>query len=568
MQKKWDILKVEEEKVASLSKELNVSKELSKLLVIRGIHNYQQAKDFFRPDLLNTHDPFLMKDMHRAVQRISSAVKEQQNIMLYGDYDVDGTTSVAMMYLFLKNYFNHIECYIPCRYKEGYGISNAGIDFALERNIDLIISLDCGILAIDQVAYAKKHNIDFIICDHHIPGKDKPDAIAILNPKQEDCSYPYEELSGCGVAFKFIHAYTILDNRRFSEIAIYLDLLVISIAADIVPVTGENRIFAFFGLQEINKRNRIGINEMLRLANKNSEINMSDILFTISPRINAAGRIKHAKEALKLLISSDLNQVKIIAKKIEDYNNERKLYEKEITEDALSMINYDNNFTIVSSKNWHKGVVGIVASRLLEKHYRPTIVLVEKDGFLTGSGRSITNFDLYKAVKKCSHLCYKFGGHKYAIGLTIKKENFSSFVTHFSEAVDNIMKIEDTIPCIKIDTTIDIRKVTPKFYSIIKQFAPFGPKNNAPIFLSNDLEFDKDVRRLGKDKSHLKINIKRERDPIPAIGFGLANKLDVADNKQLFHVCYAVIKNEWKGQKKIELRMIDFKNHKSPDISS
>ena len=568
MQKKWDILQVKEEKIISLSNELNISKELSKLLVIRGVHNYQQAKDFFRPDLLKTHDPFLMKDMHKAVQRINSAIKEQQNIMLYGDYDVDGTTSVAMMYLFLKNYSSNIEYYIPCRYKEGYGISKKGIDFAIKNKVDLIISLDCGILAIEEVAYAKKHNIDVIICDHHIPGTEKPDAAAILNPKQEDCLYPYKELSGCGVGFKFIHAYTLLNNISFSEIIGYLDLLVISIAADIVPITGENRIFAFFGLKEINKKNRVGLKEMLQLSNKNSEINMSDILFIISPRINAAGRIKHAKEALELLISSNTHQARGLAKKIEGYNNKRKLYEKEITKDALSMINYENNFTIVSSKNWHKGVVGIVASRLLEKHYRPTIVLVEKDGVLTGSGRSIKNFDLYKAVKKCSHLCQKFGGHKYAIGLTIRKENLSSFITHFSEAVNNEIKSHDMVPRINIDVMIDVRKVTPKFYSIIKQFAPFGPKNYAPVFLSENIEFHKDVRKLGKDKSHLKIDIKREKDYISAIGFGLAHKLDTINNKQLFHVCYSVIKNEWKGKEKIELRMIDLISHKSANISS
>ena len=422
MKKRWEVKKTEINTVKKLAKDLGVSNVVAKLLTLRGINTFDEAKIFFRPKLCHLHDPFLMKNMHKAVKRLEEAITKNQKILVYGDYDVDGTTSVAMMYSFLKKYNKNVEYYIPCRYKEGYGVSLRGIDYAHENKVSLIITLDCGIRAEEQINYAKKVEIDFIICDHHTPSDELPDAIAILNPKQFDCKYPYKHLSGCGVGFKLVQAYCIKNNISFNEILQYLDLLAVSIGADIVPMTGENRVFAFYGLQQVNSKPRVGLKALMENSFKSKEINMSDLVFNIAPRINAAGRIEHAEKAVEILVEEDYEKAKFFAEAIEKNNETRKALDQSITKEALSMIDESKKSTVVFSNKWHKGVVGIVASRLIESYYKPTIVFAEHDGLLTGSARSVHEFDLYKAIVKCSHLCEKFGGHKYAAGLSIKKK--------------------------------------------------------------------------------------------------------------------------------------------------
>ena len=415
------IQKSDQKSVQKLAKDLGVNHIVAHLLVLRGIENFDDAKLFFRPELKHLHDPFLMKNMQDAVDRIEKAIANKEKVLVYGDYDVDGTTSVAMMYSFLKRFFADIEYYIPCRYEEGYGISLKGIDYAKKNNFSLIIALDCGIRAFDQVDYANEKEVDFIICDHHNPANKIPKAVAILNPKQSDCNYPYKELSGCGVGFKLIQAYSQKNNIDFSEISEYLDLLTVSIGADIVPMTGENRVFSYFGLKQINTHPRVGLKALMDIANKIKELSISDVVFGIAPRINAAGRIEHAKKAVEILVEQDLDRAKKLASFIEENNVTRRNLDQNITKEALEMIDENKKSTVVFSKNWHKGVVGIVASRVIESHYKPTIVLAEKDGILTGSARSVHDFDLYEAISKCAYLCENFGGHKYAAGLSIKK---------------------------------------------------------------------------------------------------------------------------------------------------
>jgi len=526
MEKRWIIQKSDQKFVQKLAKDLGVNHIVAHLLVLRGIENFDDAKLFFRPELKHLHDPFLMKNMQDAVDRIQKAIANKEKVLVYGDYDVDGTTSVAMMYSFLKRFSPEIEYYIPCRYEEGYGISLKGIDYAKKNNFSLIIALDCGIRAFNQVDYANEKEVDFIICDHHNPADKIPNAIAILNPKQSDCNYPYKELSGCGVGFKLIQAYSQKNNIDFSEISEYLDLLTVSIGADIVPMTGENRVFSYFGLKQINTQPRAGLKALMDIANKIKELSISDVVFGIAPRINAAGRIEHAKKAVEILVEQDLDRAKKLASFIEENNVTRRNLDQNITKEALEMIDENKKSTVVFSKNWHKGVVGIVASRLIESHYKPTIVLAEKDGILTGSARSVHDFDLYEAISKCAHLCEKFGGHKYAAGLSIKKDNLSEFIIAFEKAVSESITEDQLSPKIDVDMEIDIDAVDGKLFRIIKQFSPFGPQNLSPIFVSRSVVDNGYGKRIGADKSHLRINTKTASGPLAGIGFSMGDAFE------------------------------------------
>jgi len=560
MEKKWTLQKSDENLVENLSAELKVNKIVAHLLVLRGISTYEQAEKFFRPDIKDLHDPFLMKGMKDAVDRIELAIKKGEKILVYGDYDVDGTTSVSMMYSFLTRFSEKMGYYIPDRYDEGYGISFKGIDYAQSHDYSLIISLDCGIRAVKQVEYASNKNIDFIICDHHTPGLNIPRAISILNPKQLDCDYPYKELSGCGVGFKLIQAYSEKNNIDFTEIAEYLDLLVVSIGADIVEMTGENRIMAYYGLKLINSSPRTGIKALMIKSGKTGTFSISDVVFGIAPRINAAGRIEHGKRAVEILIEEDTEKVKILADGIENYNLHRKELDKNITEEALDMIDQNKKSTVVFSADWHKGVVGIVASRLIESHYKPTIVLSEKDDELTGSARSVKGFDLYNALLQCEHLLEKFGGHKYAAGLTVKKSNLDAFIKEFEKVVSKSITSDQLEPEIEVDMEIDIKNVTPKLYRIIKQFAPFGPKNRTPNFVSKGVQDCGYGKKVGSDKSHLRLVLNTAEDQtITSIGFGMADCFEKTNENKNFDICYTIDENKWQGKTSLQIKLKDLK---------
>ena len=559
MNKRWEVKKSDSAIVQKLAKDLDVSEIVAHLLALRGIKTFTEAKLFFRPELSHLHDPFFMKNMDLAVKRIVTAISKKQKILVYGDYDVDGTTSVAMMYSFLKTYNHNIEYYIPCRYEEGYGISLKGIDYANANNFTLIIALDCGIRDIEQIDYANERGIDFIICDHHTPSDKIPNAIAVLNPKQIDCNYPYKELSGCGVGFKLIQAYCINNDISFEEIIEYLDLLTVSIGADIVPMTGENRVLAFYGLKQINSTPRVGLKALMDAASKTKELTISDVVFGIAPRINAAGRIEHAKKAVEILVEQDYDRAKLFADGIEGNNKTRKDLDQSITKQALEMVDETKKSTVVFSQKWHKGVVGIVASRLIESYYKPTIVLAENDGLLTGSARSVHDFDLYEAISKCAHLCQKFGGHKYAAGLSIKKENLHPFITAFEKVVSETITDDQLSAKIEVDMEIDINDVDEKLFRIIKQFAPFGPLNLAPVFISKAVIDTGYGKKLGADKSHLRINAKTVAGSIGGIGFGMGDFFDNIKDYQEFDICYAIEENEWNGNKSLQLQLRDLK---------
>ena len=559
VEKKWSVLDADKSLINNLSTSLNVSDIIAKLLVLRGVHTFEEAKLFFRPELEHLHDPFLMKDMSKAVQRIEKAIANNENILIYGDYDVDGTTSVAMVYQFLYKTTKNIRYYIPCRYTEGYGVSFKAIEYAYENNVSLIIALDCGIRAVSQINYANKKKIDFIICDHHTPGEHLPEAIAILNPKQKECNYPFSDLSACGVGFKLIHAFSIKNEIYFSEVIKYLDLVVISISADIVPMNGENRVLAFYGLKQINTKPSSGIKALIGLTNKKNELNVSDILFGIAPRINAAGRIDHARKAVEVLIEQDYIKAKQLAQLIDLNNIKRKELEAETTREAIEMLDKTKNTNVVFHSNWHKGVIGIVASRLIESHYRPTIVFAEKDGLLTGSARSINDFNLYESLLKCSYLCEKFGGHKYAAGLTLKKENLEQFIIEFEKIVSEKITLEQLQPNIAIDMEINIDEIDYKLFRIIDQLSPFGPTNKRPIFLSKGVSDSGFAKQVGDMKNHLKLNIKKSEKAIPAIGFNMGRYLQSISRVNDFDICYSIDQNEWNGRKELQIQILDLK---------
>ncbi|MES2141205.1 MAG: single-stranded-DNA-specific exonuclease RecJ [Bacteroidota bacterium] len=583
MEKRWNIKPgADEAVVKQLTLELGIDKILANMLAKRGISNYEDAKKFFRPSLSDLHDPFLMKDMDKAIIRLEQAIKNNEKILVYGDYDVDGTTAVSLVYSFLKKLpfitqpgklLNSspesdnllVDYYIPDRYAEGYGISFQGIDYAKENNFSLIIALDCGIKANDKVDYANERNIDFIICDHHRPGETLPNAVAVLDPKRNDCSYPFDELCGCGVGFKLVQAYAQKNNIPFDELSEYLDLAAISIASDLVPITGENRTLCYFGLEQINKKPRNGIKAILDLANIKKKVTINELVFTIGPRINAAGRIQTGRNAVALLVSDNVDHAKTSGLNINTTNTERRVLDSTITQHALSMI--DDNIELINRKStvlfhsdWHKGVIGIVASRLIEKYYRPTIVLTESNGKATGSARSVKDFDVYNAIEACSDLLEQFGGHKYAAGLTLKLENLEAFQQRFEEIVSSTIKEHMLVPEIVIEAELELNEITPKFFRILKQFEPFGPENMSPVFITKNLVDKGYIRIVGSN--HLKMDIQAAQHPaesISSIAFGQAQHFDDILRKKPFSACYAIEENEYNGKISLQLNVKDIK---------
>jgi single-stranded-DNA-specific exonuclease len=548
--------------VDELSEVLSIDKVLSSLLIQRGVQTFDQAKKFFRPSLDDLHDPFLLKDMDIAVSRIEKAIANNENILIYGDYDVDGTTAVSLVSSYLKTITNHIATYIPDRYDEGYGISTQGIDFAADHNFSLIIALDCGIKAIEKVNYASQKNIDFIICDHHKPGDKLPKAVAVLNAKREDCSYPFDELCGCGVGFKLIQALASKRGQTLEDLTQYLDLVATAIAADIVPITGENRILTYFGLQVINSNPRNGIKAIIQGVKKKI-LTITDVVFIIAPRINAAGRMKHGNYAVELLTEMDYEAALNFATSIEKFNLERKEIDKKITYEALQQIksaNEEEKFsTVVYSEDWHKGVIGIVASRLIESYYRPTLVFTKSGDKLAASARSVKGFDIYEALEQCSEYLEQFGGHKYAAGLTLTPDQYIPFKEKFEAVVNKTIDKELLIPEITIDSTLDLSEITPKFFRILKQMGPFGPKNMKPVFATSSVRDNGYAKRVGADKSHLKLNIINGADQktYNAIAFGLGDKINSIQND--FDIVYTIDENEWNGNTSIQLLVKDIK---------
>ena len=555
--------KPESSKVQQLSKELQVEELVASLLIQRGIETFDEAKQFFRPSLEDLHDPFLMKDMDKAVERIEQAISESENILVYGDYDVDGTTSVALMSSYLKTRTENVATYIPDRYDEGYGVSYKGIDFAHDNDFTLIVALDCGIKAVEKVAYAKEKGIDFIICDHHRPGNELPKAIAVLDPKRNDCNYPYDELCGCGVGFKLIQALAINEGKSVEDLAEYLDLVATAIGADIVPITGENRTLAYFGLQIINQQPRSGIKALIAQVKK-KELTITDVVFIIAPRINAAGRMKHGNHAVTLLTETDFNLAMRYAIDIEQFNSDRKEADQQITQEALLQIENhkeQERFTsVVYNETWHKGVIGIVASRLTETYYRPTLVFTKSGDKLAASARSVSGFDVYNAIEACSEHIEQFGGHKYAAGLTLKEENYEAFKQAFEDEVSKTIDRTLLTPEIRIDAKIDLKDITPKFYRILKQFAPFGPSNMTPVFMTENLKDTGYGKGVGEDEKHLRITVTQpQADKIVAIGFNLGDKQDLISNRKPFKAVYSIDENEWQGTVSLQLKLRDIK---------
>jgi len=555
--------KPNEEIVMTLQKALQVEPAIASLLVQRGIETYEQAKYFFRPSLSDLHDPYLMKDMEKAVQRIQEAIASNENILVYGDYDVDGTTAVSLLSSYLLSDYPNVATYIPDRYDEGYGVSFKGIDFANDNEFSLIIALDCGIKAIDKVAYAKERNIDFIICDHHRPGDQIPDAVAVLDPKQDDCNYPFDELCGCGVGFKLIQALAYKKDQTIEDLIPYLDLVATAIGADIVPIVGENRILAYFGLQVINSNPRAGFKAIINQIKKET-LTITDVVFIIAPRINAAGRMKHGQYAVNLLTEKNIDVAEEYAAEIEAFNLDRKATDKQITQEALQQIedlkDEDRLTTVVYSDSWHKGVIGIVASRLIETYYRPTLVFTKSGNKLAASARSVKGFDVYNALEACSEFIEQFGGHKYAAGLTLEEKNYEGFKQKFEDVVSATIDKRLLTPEIIIDTEINLNDITPKFYRILSQFAPFGPENMSPIFMSNFLKDTGYGKCVGEDQTHLRITVKQEEGPqLVCIGFGLGEKIDLIRSNQPFKAAYVIDENHWQGNISLQLRLYDVK---------
>ena len=555
--------KPEIEKIEALAKELQVESMIASLLLQRGIETYEDAKSFFRPSLSELHDPFLMKDMDKAVNRIEDANAKEEQILVFGDYDVDGTSSVALMSSYLKTRYDAVATYIPDRYEEGYGISYKGIDFASDNDFSLIIALDCGIKALDKVDYAKEKGIDFIICDHHRPSDKLPKAAAVLDPKRKDCEYPFKELCGCGVGFKLIQALASKEGKSVEELVEFLDLVATAIGADIVPITGENRTLAYFGLQVINANPRPGIKAIINQVKKD-QLTITDVVFIVAPRINAAGRMKHGNYAVTLLTETDEFLAEQYAEEIETFNTDRRDTDKRITKEALQQIEDHNEqdrlTTVVYKEDWHKGVIGIVASRLIETYYRPTLVFTKSGDKLAASARSVSGFDVYNALEACSEYIEQFGGHKYAAGLTLKKENYQAFKDKFEEVVSNTIDKSLLTPEIRIDTQINLKTITPKFYRIISQFAPFGPGNMTPIFMSSNLKDTGYGKCVGEDKTHLRITVTETgTEKIVCIGFNLGDKLDLISNKKIFTSAYTIDENHWNGNVSLQLKLRDIK---------
>ncbi len=562
MEKRWQILEADAEKVALLQDELKISQTLCKILVQRGLEDFDKSKEYFRPQLKEMHSPWLMKDMDKAVARIVLAFEQKEKILVYGDYDVDGTTSVACMFRFLKSQYEHVDFYIPHRYREGYGVSKLGIDWAKENGFTLIVSLDCGIKSVDLIAYAKTLAIDFIVCDHHLPETELPPAIAILNAKQMDCPYPYKELCGCGVGYKLItalcEALSLPEDFPYQ----YLDLVATAIAADIVPMTGENRLLAFFGLLKANQNPNPGIKALVQLNKIQKELHINTLVFVIAPRVNAAGRMDDAKKAVQMFVEDDETLVMEFAEMLHSDNSERKEADSSITEEALAMIEADVNLinrksTVVFKDHWHKGVVGIVASRLIEKHYRPTVVLTQSGEYLAGSARSVVGFNLYEAIHACRAFLLGYGGHFAAAGLTMLPENFEAFSAAFEKVVTEQILPEQLVPQIVIDAVIQLDEINPKFFNIIKQMEPFGPENLRPMFLAKGI-VDNGYSKIVKEE-HIRFVVKQGNTTITGIGFGLAHKFEMVTCKKPFDLVFTLSENEWMGETNLQLMVTDLR---------
>lgn len=566
-QSKW-VLKehADQGKVSRLSAELGIDRVLAELLVMRGVETFDQARSFFRPSLNDLHDPFLMQDMDTAVERLRRAIISRERILVYGDYDVDGTTAVALVYSFIKRFSDNVDFYIPDRYDEGYGVSIKGIDWAAEGGFSLLITLDCGIKAVERVDYAASKGIDVIICDHHLPDPALPHAVAVLDPKREDCNYPFDDLSGCGVGFKLIQAYSQRYGIPFESLIPLLDLIVMSIASDLVTMVGENRVLAHFGLKQLNENPRKGIQALVGLAKlETGHLTVDDIVFKIGPRLNAAGRMESGRLSVELLTASDSAEALRIAEKINDSNNERKSVDREITQEALEMVQNgkclaNEHAIVVYNPSWNKGVVGIVASRLVEAFYKPTVVLTKSNGFVTGSARSVSGFDLYSAIEQCSDILENFGGHVYAAGMTMKEENVAEFARRVDSFVTDTITDEMLTPVIDIDAVLNFSQITPKFFRLLKQFQPFGPGNGNPVFLTENVYDAGNGRKVGAGGMHLKLDLIQENQPyrqIASIAFNMAEYFDYIKEGNPFDVCYSIVENYYRGNSTIQLRLKD-----------
>ena len=560
MEKRWVYnQQTDRETIDELAHQLTIDKNLAEILVQRGISTFDEARHFFRPQLAHLHDPFLMKDMEAAINRIDEAICAGQSILIYGDYDVDGTTAVTLAYQFFSQFTKNIAYYVPDRHSEGYGISTQGIDYAKTNDVDLIIALDCGIRSNDKIAYANSLGIDFIICDHHLPGTELPNAIAVLDPKREDCEYPFKELSGCGIGFKLAQAYCIAKDLSDELYECYLDLCMVSIAADIVPIVDENRVLAYYGLLKLNENPSTGLKALMQISGKTENYSITDVVFMLAPRINAAGRMGHANEAVKMLLSEEEFIADEQSALINSQNTERKSFDQNITLEALAIIEQDEvlinrKTTVVFNESWNKGVIGIVASRLTEKYYRPTIVLTHSNGNYTGSARSVAGYDLYEALVECSDLLLQFGGHKFAAGLTISPENLPIFADKFEQVVSNSINPALLIPEIGIDAEIELEQINGKFFRVLSQMAPFGPQNMAPVFMSKNVVLGGTPQIVGTN--HLKINVKQQNSAIfEAIGFNLGEFEKLLKPNQPFSICYTIEENNWKDKKRLQLNI-------------
>ena len=570
MKKRWVInTPPEATKIEELSKKLNCHPVIANLLLQRGITSSEQAQSFFYPSLNMLHDPFLMKDMDKAVERLDRAIAQDEKILIYGDYDVDGTTAVSLLYKYLKHHCNsdNLEYYIPDRYTEGYGVSIKGIDYAAENGFSLMLITDCGIKAVEKVKYANSRQVDIIICDHHTPGDTLPEAIAVLDPQRPDCPYPYKWLSGCGVSFKLVQAHSLKHNLPMSELYKLLDLLCVSIASDIVPITGENRILAYFGLQQLNSNPSLGLKTIIKISGIDKEITINDIVFRIGPRINAAGRVESGRKSVELLTADEKCSAAGIASDINTFNDQRKKLDHDITEEAIRHINQSElepskKTTVLFNANWHKGVIGIVASRLTESFYRPTIILTESNGLATGSARSVKGFDLYYAISQCSEFLENYGGHKYAAGLTLKIENIEPFKQKFERIVRETIDDEMLTPQINIDAKIKLTDITPDLYHMLQKFAPFGPNNTIPVFMTEKVTNFIGTKRVGRNNEHLKLVIvddTRACNDRSGIGFGMGHLYDKVNSGGFFDICYTFQENEFMGKNDIQMIVKDIR---------
>ena len=555
-------------KVEKLSAEVGIDRVLAQLLVDRGVETFDQARRFFRPSLSDLHDPFLMTDMEAAVERLHQAITTGEKILVYGDYDVDGTTAVSLVFSFIRRFTPNVDFYIPDRYDEGYGVSYKGIDWAFEGGFKLIITLDCGIKAIDKAEYASSKGVDMIICDHHLPEDKLPAAVAVLDPKREDCHYPFDDLSGCGVGFKLVQAYSQRYDVPFDDLVPLLDLLVVSIASDLVTMVGENRTLAHFGLKQLNEDPRKGLLAMILLSNlEPGHIGIDDIVFKIGPRINAAGRMESGRLAVELLTCTQQDKAMFLGEKINENNNDRKSIDREVTKEALDMVESGRclareNATVVYNPKWSKGIVGIVASRLVEAYYKPTVVLTKSNGFVTGSARSVAGFDLYEAIESCADLLENFGGHVYAAGLTLKEENLAEFAQRIDSFISGKITSDMLVPVVDIDAVLDFSQITPKFFRILKQFQPFGPGNGNPVFCTENVYDAGNGRKVGAGGMHLKLDLIQESQPyhqIAAIAFNMADYYDYIKSGNPLDVCYSIVENYYRGNSTIQLRVRDLR---------